>query len=212
MLYAFFGKAGEDGQAGVLDQIYIRWIVTWSFAIAWQVFFMQETKIGMVLSSVVIALSACYMNAASVRARSSARSTWVQTVSVSLPSSIFAGWSVAATSVQLVVTAFAYGASHDALVKASFAVLAVVLLIAMLQIFAAKDVFYVIPVVWALMGVDSGATDDSIHTVAKAGAAAVALAGLVELCIQVIAHVRAKHARQNFVTADKSSEPLLTKP
>ena len=213
VLYAVFSKSSNDDEAGTLNQIYKNWFATWMFTIAWQIFFMQETKIGMILASCVIAFTASHMNAASVIARHNARNTWAQTVCVSLPSSIYAGWATLATTVQFLVVGFAYDVSHDALVKASFALLAVVLVISMFQIFAAKDVFFVIPIVWGLLGVDGGATDDSIHVVAKTGAAVVAAAGLIELCIQVFSHMQTRPKnRENFVVVDKAGEPLLAKP
>jgi len=213
-------KQTGSEKAVAIRKIAWRWMVTWTLCCLWQVCFAQESEAGMVVASCLLVFASSFMNAASILSKVNAQKTWKQYISLSLPSSIFAGWLTVATCIQIVVVFVAFEVGEKAIFGVSIFLLFVFFTISMLQVLYVRDYFWSLPSVWALIGVLTGQHQDShndnlIKHLCLIGAIIVSLSGLYTLGRnEVWPRMSRKSGRHSFVVGNHDTvreERLLEK-
>lgn len=207
--YAFFGdKNSEKGAGYALARVWTWWIYAWIGSCLFQFFFMQESKSGMLFSAIVLISVAAFSIEGSMLANEDATENMVQTISVSVASSFYAGWTVVASAVSATVVGKAFGASEDILLLASIAGLIVVISVTVLRVFVTGDNCFVIPVVWGLSGVVTKTTHPIVLKLTVFAIIFATICGIVGFAVGGIGKKKEKEAAQAAALAG-AKEPFL---
>lgn len=186
VLYAFFGPGGEFGTAMALGKVSAYWMLAWFASCTWQGLFILQSRAGMIAAAAALVSTTAFAHKASILAKSCSRNSVVQTAFVALPSSIYAGWTLCASAIGVLVIGVAFDANQTVMLGLSFGVLSAVIVVVMVQVFVVKDELFALPVCWGLAGVAAGTPEPSIRIFAIVAASVVAASALIRVFIDVL--------------------------
>jgi hypothetical protein len=158
------------------------WPASWLAAAAWQAAFARDSPRAMWLAAALIAASCAAMaaglrNLYATRARHGGSPAALDYALLFLPTSINAAWLLAATSVQLLVTAAPLVSAGVLEAAAAVAVVAVAAagLLALLRF---QDAVFALTIVWALLAIYKATPSAAVRLAVAAGVGALAIGGV----------------------------------